>query len=79
MKKLMKYLLFAILFVAGSCGERIVGLDDDEIMTVSKESLSFDANGGAEIVFVQTYKSEPCGVYCSSSISPLWQRMPSSV
>ena len=46
MKTLIKYLLLAILFVAGSCGERIVGLGDDELVTISEESLNYNVTGG---------------------------------
>ena len=46
MKTLIKYLLFAILFVASSCGERVVGLGDDELVTISEESLNYNVIGG---------------------------------
>lgn len=46
MKTLIKYLLFAMLFVVSSCGERVVGLGDDELVTISEESLNCDVTGG---------------------------------
>ena len=46
MKTLIKYLLFAMLFVVSSCGERVVGLGDDELVTISEESLNYNVIGG---------------------------------
>ena len=46
MKTFIKYLLFAILLVFSSCDERIVGLDNDELVTISEESLNYNLTGG---------------------------------
>ena len=42
MKTLFKYLLLVVLFVVTGCSERIIGLQDDEILSVSRERISAD-------------------------------------
>ena len=66
MKLILKYLLFAILFVVSSCGEIFVGFEDDELIHVSNSSLFFEADGGSETIYVRTYNSLDCNAECSA-------------
>ena len=66
MKLFLKYLLFTMLFVVSSCGEIIVGFEDDELIHVSNNSLFFEADGGSDTIYVRTYNSLPCTAECSA-------------
>ena len=66
MKLFLKYLLFTMLFVVSSCGEIIVGFEDDELIHVSNSSLFFEADGGSDTIYVRTYNSLPCTAECSA-------------
>lgn len=66
MKLFLKYLLFTMLLLVSSCGEIIVGFEDDELIHVSNSSLFFEAYGGSDTIYVRTYKSLPCTAKCSA-------------
>ena len=49
-----------MVLVVGSCDERVIGLDDSELVTISEESLNYNITGG--YVYINNYNFPQSGI-----------------
>ena len=66
MKKLIKYLLFAMILVVCGCDERFIGVDDNDLITISEDSLNYNVIGGH--VYIANYSEKSPIVLIGSTI-----------